>query len=67
MTMAPDPRAGLCAVCAYCQSIRSARGSVFFLCRRAENDPQYNRYPRLPVVRCDGFAGTPLSREKEPR
>jgi hypothetical protein len=37
------------------QRVTSARGSVFFLCRRAEHDPRYARYPRLPVDDCQGF------------
>ncbi|HEY7140026.1 MAG TPA: hypothetical protein VIE44_08020 [Methylomirabilota bacterium] len=33
----------------------SARGSVFFLCRRAETDPAFPRYPRLPRLSCPGY------------
>lgn len=28
---------------------------MFRLCRRAESDPTYARYPRLPVRVCAGF------------
>jgi hypothetical protein len=33
----------------------TARGSTFWLCRLAETDHRYPRYPTLPVVRCAGF------------
>jgi len=35
--------------------ITSARGSKFYLCRRAELDPSFKRYPPLPVRQCSGF------------
>ncbi len=47
--------AGLCAECAEARRIASARGSTFWLCRRSERDPGFPRYPRLPVLRCEGF------------
>jgi hypothetical protein len=50
-------RAGLCADCRWVRRIPSARGSVFFLCRRAEIDPAYPRYPRLPRLACAGYEG----------
>jgi len=48
-------RAGLCADCRWARRVPSARGSVFFLCRRAETDPAYPRYPRLPRLACSGY------------
>ena len=36
--------------------IRSGRGSTFWLCELSRTDPAFPRYPRLPVVRCTGFA-----------
>jgi hypothetical protein len=35
--------------------VSSGRGSVFFLCRRAETDPAFPRYPRLPRLACAGY------------
>ena len=35
--------------------IESRRGSAFYLCGRAETDPAYARYPRLPVRECPGY------------
>lgn len=46
---------GLCATCRYVRKVGSRRGSVFFLCERANFDPRYSRYPKLPVLRCPGF------------
>lgn len=49
------PNAGLCNLCRHQQEVRSGRGSVFSLCRRARSDPAYPKYPRIPVARCPGF------------
>jgi len=46
---------GLCATCARAKPITAARGSTFWLCGRAAEDPRFARYPRLPVLRCPGF------------
>jgi hypothetical protein len=50
-----DPTPGLCGVCAHCIVVRSDRGSVFFRCDLAAIDPRFPKYPRLPVLACDGF------------
>jgi hypothetical protein len=48
--------AGLCDSCRHRRLIRNTRGSVFSLCERSRTEPErYPRYPRLPVVRCDGY------------
>jgi hypothetical protein len=52
-----DP--GLCGTCLHSRQIRSARGSIFWFCRRSETDPRFVRYPRLPVVACAGFEAAP--------
>ncbi len=50
------PPAGLCDSCAHQQIIRNTRGSEFSLCRRSRTEPErFVRYPRLPVLRCDGW------------
>jgi molybdenum cofactor cytidylyltransferase len=46
---------GLCASCRHVHIVQSARGSTFYLCRLAESDPRFSRYPRLPVLRCAGY------------
>jgi len=50
------PEVGLCARCAHASCQRNARGSEFWRCRAAEDDPRLLRYPRLPVQRCPAFA-----------
>ncbi len=47
--------AGLCGTCAMCRRIVTARGSTFFYCTRADSDPAYAKYPRLPVLHCAGY------------
>jgi hypothetical protein len=51
----PPPRAGLCDSCAYQRLVRNTRGSTFSLCGRSREDPNYPRYPRLPVLACPGY------------
>jgi hypothetical protein len=46
---------GLCAACRHSRVVQSARGSTFYLCRRAESDARFAKYPRLPVLRCAGY------------
>ena len=46
---------GLCERCHWSRRVPNRRGAVFRLCRRAEGDPRYDRYPRLPVLVCAGF------------
>lgn len=48
-------RIGLCETCAWVRPIENDRGSVFYLCGRAKEEPQYTKYPRLPVLRCNGY------------
>ncbi len=53
-----DPRAGLCSLCAHARVVRSGKGSTFWLCDRAREEPErYRKYPALPVLRCAGFEG----------
>jgi len=48
--------AGLCARCEHQREVRNTRGSSFSLCERSRVEPQrFARYPRLPVLACDGF------------
>ena len=51
----PEVRAGLCTTCRHTRLVRSDRGSVFYQCRLSFTDPRFVPYPRLPVLRCDGF------------
>jgi hypothetical protein len=48
--------AGLCATCTHARTIRSAKGSEFWLCEHAKTNPHFKKYPPLPVLRCTGFS-----------
>jgi len=48
------PDAGLCETCVHQRLVRTTRGSEFSLCERSRTQPEYPRYPRLPVLRCPG-------------
>jgi hypothetical protein len=47
--------AGLCELCQYQRVIGNTRGSTFSMCERSKTDPDYPKYPRLPVLECAGF------------
>ena len=55
---------GLCDHCAFAQRVLSARGSVFWLCRRALSDPAFARYPRLPMLHCSGYEHVKENQDK---
>jgi hypothetical protein len=57
-------RVGLCARCAHASVQRSARGSEFWRCRRADSDETLRRYPPLPVRAC--HAHEPGEPERRP-
>lgn len=48
-------QAGLCADCAFARVVETRRGSAFYLCLLSETDPAFARYPRLPVMQCEGY------------
>jgi hypothetical protein len=50
---------GLCDRCRHQRVVATTRGSRFSLCERSRDEPAYPRYPRLPVLRCDGFEPPP--------
>ena len=49
-------RVGLCFDCQHAQRIQSARGSTFYRCKLSDADPRFPKYPRLPILRCAGYA-----------
>jgi hypothetical protein len=51
--------AGLCTTCIHSRRITSAKDSLFVLCQLGFSDPQFPKYPRLPVFACAGF--TPVT------
>jgi hypothetical protein len=46
---------GLCATCVNVKVVRSPRGSVFYRCLLSKNNPEFPKYPRLPVLTCKGW------------
>ena len=50
-----DAGVGLCRRCCWARQSSNRRGSVFWLCRRSLTDPEWEKYPRLPVLECRGF------------
>jgi len=50
---------GLCERCQHARVIETGR-SRFWMCALSATSPRFDKYPRLPVLACDGFeAGTP--------
>jgi hypothetical protein len=48
---APSPF-GLCDTCAHQRLIGNRRGSTFSMCREGLTDPDWPKYPPMPVLRC---------------
>lgn len=46
---------GLCESCRHVQIVKSARGSLFYLCTLSKVDPSFPKYPELPVRVCTGY------------
>jgi len=42
-----------------CREMHNDRGSTFIMCLRSFREPEYPKYPRLPVLRCAGFEEKP--------
>jgi hypothetical protein len=51
----PPPAFGLCAFCAHQKLVTSGRGSQFSMCRLGLKDPNWPKYPRMPVSECPRF------------
>jgi hypothetical protein len=54
-----DPPPGLCGRCRHARRVPSDRGRVFYLCGLSAIDSRFPKYPRLPVLRCEGFGRAP--------
>jgi hypothetical protein len=46
----------LCPLCSFAKAIVSGKGSRFLLCEKSKTDRRFPKYPRQPVIRCQGFA-----------
>jgi hypothetical protein len=53
--MPATPRFGLCDACAHQKLIDTSRGSTFSMCLRGLEDPDWPKYPRMPVLRCPRY------------
>jgi hypothetical protein len=49
------PNPGLCRTCQHSHPVESDRGSVFIRCELSLEDARFPKYPRLPVLACDGY------------
>lgn len=58
-----SPSPGLCATCAHARVLQSDRGARFYRCSLSDTDPRYARYPRLPVIQCQGYEKPALNIE----
>ena len=48
-------KAGLCADCLHARLVKSDRSSTFILCELSARDPNFPKYPRIPVLFCEGY------------
>jgi len=53
--------AGLCGSCLHAVLRPTRRDTVYLRCALAGTDARYAKYPRLPVVRCDGYLPEPAT------
>jgi hypothetical protein len=47
---------GLCGGCVHARLIHSDRKSTFLQCQLSFTDSRFEKYPRLPVLNCSGYA-----------
>lgn len=46
---------GLCDDCGHARLIKSDRASTFLQCQLSFTDQRFEKYPRFPVLNCDGY------------
>ncbi len=46
---------GLCESCKNVEMTANRRGSRFYLCKLSAHDARFPKYPRLPVLTCEGY------------
>jgi hypothetical protein len=49
-----DPAIGLCSDCEHCRSVKGPR-TTFYMCQLSFTNPEFRKYPPLPVLRCPGY------------
>jgi hypothetical protein len=55
------PRFGLCDSCTHQKLIGNTRGSTFSMCLLGTTDPDWPKYPRMPVLACPRYEPRPGS------
>lgn len=63
----PHDGVGLCARCRFMRLLHSDRGSTFYLCELSATEPSFPKYPRLPVLRCEGYQPMTLDESAAPK
>ena len=58
---------GLCATCRHVRMVQSSHGGTFYLCQKSEFDARFAKYPRLPVLRCAGYAPSVEDESSDPQ
>ncbi len=53
------PSFGLCDRCAEQRLVQSGRGSAFSMCEVGLRDPDWPKYPAMPVLRCPRYRERP--------
>jgi hypothetical protein len=53
--------AGLCGGCRHAVLRPTRRDTVYLRCALAGTDARYAKYPRLPVIKCDGYLPEPTT------
>jgi hypothetical protein len=53
---------GLCDSCTHQKLVVSGRGSTFSMCRLGLSDPDWPKYPRMPVLRCPRYVSVEARR-----
>ena len=53
------PSFGLCDRCEHQRVVRSGRGSAFSMCQIGLKDPDWPKYPAMPVLACPRFSERP--------
>jgi hypothetical protein len=46
---------GLCDTCRHQRLVHTTRGSTFSMCEIGRRDPDWPKYPPMPVLRCPRF------------
>jgi hypothetical protein len=59
VTSTRPPEFGLCSRCAHQRLVTTTRGSCFSMCVLGQRDPDWPKYPAVPVVSCERFVAVP--------